>query len=155
MNSGLVWVHEAILHIVLVTVFACYLAALENAEHERQANRQQLLSVLILLDGAEVSEQRQHDRGSGLKLSAAQRLQPHMHLPGHACRGHQRISPLVSFTFFTGRKAFQSPLNSSTHPCSPLSPPVLFNVLISVSLTQSSSHILSVHNNNDENILNV
>lgn len=51
---------------MLFTVFACYLADLEDAEHERQTNTAQLLAVLVLLDGAEVSEQRQRDRGSGL-----------------------------------------------------------------------------------------
>lgn len=101
--------HEAVLCVVLCTVLACYLAALEDVEHEGQSNGEQLLSVLVLLDGVEVSEQRQCDRGSGLQLGTAQRLQPYVQLPGHSCRGHQRISPSVPSIPSTDRKAHQSP----------------------------------------------
>lgn len=85
---------QAVLFCAVYSV-ARYLAALEDVEHKRQANREKLLSVLVLLDGTEVSEQRQCDRGSGLYLGAAQRLQPHMQFPGHTCREHQRISSSV------------------------------------------------------------
>lgn len=57
MNS--VWCgfdHETVLYVVLCSVVAWYLETPEDVEHNRQTNREQLLSVFVLLDGAEVSE---------------------------------------------------------------------------------------------------
>lgn len=71
-----------------------HLGASEDVEHEGQAHADQLLAVVFLPDGGELSEQRQRDPCPGLLLRTAQRFQPHVQLPRDACpkggRGEKR-----------------------------------------------------------------
>lgn len=62
-----------------------HLGGSEDVEHEGQAHDDQLLAVVFLPDGGELSEQRQGDPRPGLLLRTAQRFQPHVQLPRDAC----------------------------------------------------------------------
>lgn len=57
----------------------------EDVEHEGQADTDQLLAVVFLPDGGELSEQRQGDPRPGLLLGTTQRFQPHVELPRDTC----------------------------------------------------------------------
>lgn len=59
------------------------LAGSEDLEHERQAVRDQLLRVLVLLDAAEVFEQALDERPAVLDEAGAQGLQPGVQRPGN------------------------------------------------------------------------
>lgn len=60
------------------------LAGSEDLEHERQAVRDQLLRVLVLLDAAEVFEQALDQRPAVLDEAGSQGLQPGVQRPGNA-----------------------------------------------------------------------
>lgn len=60
------------------------LAGSEDLEHERQAVRDQLLGVLVLLDAAEVFEQALDERPAVLDEAGAQGVEPGVKRPGNA-----------------------------------------------------------------------
>lgn len=60
------------------------LAASQDLEHERQAVRDELLRVLVLLDAAEVLEQALDQRPAVLHEAGAQGLEPGVQRPGNA-----------------------------------------------------------------------
>lgn len=60
------------------------LAASQDLEHERQAVRDELLRVLVLLDAAEVLEQALDQRPAVLHEASAQGLEPGVQRPGNA-----------------------------------------------------------------------
>lgn len=62
----------------------CDLAGSEDLEHERQAVRDQLLRVLLLLDAAEVLEQTLDQRPAVLQEAGAQGVEPGVQRPGNA-----------------------------------------------------------------------
>lgn len=66
------------------------LAASQDLEHERQAMRDELLRVLVLLDAAEVLEQALDQRPAVLHRAGAQGLQPGVQRPGNAWRGGRK-----------------------------------------------------------------
>lgn len=66
------------------------LAASQDLEHERQAVRDELLGVLILLDTAEVLEQALDQWPAVLHRAGAQGLQPGVQRPGNAWRGQRK-----------------------------------------------------------------
>lgn len=59
------------------------LAGSEDLEHEWQAMRDQLLSVLLLLDAAEVFEQALDQRSAVLDEAGTQGLEPGVQRPGN------------------------------------------------------------------------
>lgn len=59
------------------------LAGSEDLEHEWQAVRDQLLSVLLLLDAAEVFEQALDQRSAVLDEAGTQGLEPGVQRPGN------------------------------------------------------------------------
>lgn len=65
------------------------LVAPQDLEHERQAVRDQLLRVLVLLDAAEVLEQALDQRPAVLHRAGAQRLQPGVQRPWNAWWGER------------------------------------------------------------------
>lgn len=60
------------------------LAGSEDLEHERQAVRDELLRVLVLLDAAEVFEQALDQRPAVLDEAGTQGLEPGVQRPGNA-----------------------------------------------------------------------
>lgn len=64
------------------------LAGSEDLEHERQAVRDELLRVLVLLDAAEVFEQALDQRPAVLDEAGAQGLEPGVQRPGNAWEQH-------------------------------------------------------------------
>ena len=79
-----------------VLCLVAYLGGAQDGEHEGQARVHQLQTVVLLPDGGELSEQREGDPRAGLLLGAAQRLQPHVQLPRHACGEQKRYIPRFS-----------------------------------------------------------
>lgn len=68
------------------------LAGSEDLEHERQAVRDQLLCVLVLLDAAEVFEQALDQRPAVLDEAGTQGLEPGVQRPGNAWERHHTNS---------------------------------------------------------------
>jgi len=66
-----------------------HLAGPEDLEHQRQAECDQLLCVLVLLDAAEVFEQALDQRPAVLHEAGTQGLQPGVQRPGNTWE-HQR-----------------------------------------------------------------
>lgn len=60
-----------------------YLAGPQDLEHERQAVRDQLQRVLLLVDAAELLQEALDERPAVLVETRAQRLQPSVQSPGH------------------------------------------------------------------------
>ena len=60
------------------------LAGSQDLEHERQAVRDELLRVLVLLDAAEVFEQALDERPAVLDEAGTQGLEPSVQRPGNA-----------------------------------------------------------------------
>ncbi len=58
-----------------------YLAGSEDLEHERKAMRDELLSVLLFLDAAELFQKTLNQRSAVLMETCAQRLQPSVQSP--------------------------------------------------------------------------
>lgn len=58
-----------------------YLAGSEDLEHERQAVRDELLSVLLFLNAAELFQKTLDQRSAVLMETCAQRLQPSVQSP--------------------------------------------------------------------------
>lgn len=75
-------------HYVYTTNAPGDLAGSEDLEHERQAVRDELLRVLVLLDAAEVLEQALDQRPAVLHEAGAQGLQPGVQRPGNAWESH-------------------------------------------------------------------
>ena len=69
----------------MIIVFFLYLVGFEDVEHEGESEADQLLAVVLLFDGGEVSEERECHGWPGLLLGTTQGLQPHVQLPGHTC----------------------------------------------------------------------
>lgn len=68
------------------------LAGSQDLEHERQAVRDELLCVLILLDAAEVFEQALDQRAAVLDGTGTQGLEPGVQRPGNAWERHHTDS---------------------------------------------------------------
>lgn len=68
------------------------LAASQDLEHERQAVRDELLCVLVLLDAAEVFEQALDQRAAVLDETGPQGLEPGVQRPGNAWERHHTDS---------------------------------------------------------------
>ena len=68
------------------------LAGSEDLEHERQAVRDELLCVLLLLDAAEVFEQALDQRPAVLDEAGTQGLEPGVQCPGNTWEYHHTNS---------------------------------------------------------------
>lgn len=68
------------------------LAGSQDLEHERQAVRDELLCVLVLLDAAEVFEQALDQRAAVLDGTGTQGLEPGVQRPGNAWERHHTDS---------------------------------------------------------------
>ena len=68
------------------------LAGSQDLEHERQAMRDELLCVLVLLDAAEVFEKALDQRSAVLDEAGTQGLQPGVQRPGNAWEHHHNNS---------------------------------------------------------------
>lgn len=68
------------------------LAGAQDLEHERQAVRQELLRVLVLLDAAEIFEQALDQRPAVLDEACAEGLEPGVQRPGNAWEGQHSDS---------------------------------------------------------------
>lgn len=64
-----------------LTLTGLYLAGPEDLEHERQAMRDELLSVLLFLDAAELFQKSLDQRSAVLMETCTQRLQPSVQSP--------------------------------------------------------------------------
>lgn len=70
-----------------------YLAGLQNLKHQRQALCDELLSVLLLLDGFELLEQALDEGPAVLLEGRAQGLQPRVQSPGNTCTQSTQLIP--------------------------------------------------------------
>lgn len=70
-----------------------HLAGSENPEHQWDAEADQLLGVVLLLHAGEVLQQGEDDLRPALLLGAAQRLQPHVALPGDTYQVKKKCQP--------------------------------------------------------------
>lgn len=68
------------------------LAGSQDLEHERQAVRDELLCVLVLLDAAEVFEQALDQRPAVLDEAGTKGLEPGVQRPGNAWERHHTDS---------------------------------------------------------------
>lgn len=77
---------------VVGLVSDAYLGGSKDVEHEGQAETDQLLAVVFLPDGGELSEKRQGDPCPGLLLGTTQRFQPHVQLPRDTCPERRHVN---------------------------------------------------------------